>query len=191
MTSHNHTPSLHTLPIELTYRILDHLRPLDLLLSVRNVCTRLDAITDTYHPYTVKSVFTLRASVRTRVSLHASQSRRVQQYLPMDPAGTDCFRRYFCRGCLLTENHSSGGESQIATYFESTLSEIFKILIWNDSRNWQFSQFLQFLRVWISDYHREMSQNYLLRWGVRWGWGWGWRTRFLIFGYPVRVLVLS
>ena len=85
MTSYNLTPSLQTLPIELAYRILDHLDPVDILLSVRTVCTRLDAITDTYHPYTVKSVITLRASVRTLVSLYTSQCRRVQQYLPMDP----------------------------------------------------------------------------------------------------------
>ncbi|CAF4224913.1 unnamed protein product [Rotaria sp. Silwood2] len=43
--------SLHTLPIELVYRILDNLIPLDILLSVYNVCTRLDFIIDTYHRY--------------------------------------------------------------------------------------------------------------------------------------------
>jgi len=42
-----------TLPIELIYRILDNLDELTILLSMRNVCRRLDAITDTYHRYQV------------------------------------------------------------------------------------------------------------------------------------------
>ena len=49
------TPSLLTLPIEPVCRILDYLLPVDILLSVRNVSSRLDVITDTYHPYTVGS----------------------------------------------------------------------------------------------------------------------------------------
>jgi len=47
------TLSLLTLPVEIVYRILDNLERLEILLSVRNVCTRLNAITDTYHPYQV------------------------------------------------------------------------------------------------------------------------------------------
>ena len=47
-------PSLLTLPIELVCRVLDHLNPLDILLSIRDVCTRLDAISDTYYPYQVR-----------------------------------------------------------------------------------------------------------------------------------------
>ncbi|CAF0901591.1 unnamed protein product [Rotaria sordida] len=43
--------SILTLPIELVYRILDNLNDLTILCSVRNVCTRLNAITDTYHRY--------------------------------------------------------------------------------------------------------------------------------------------
>lgn len=46
--------SLHTLPIELVYRILDKLNVLTILLSVRDVCKRLNTITDTYHRYQVK-----------------------------------------------------------------------------------------------------------------------------------------
>jgi hypothetical protein len=42
-----------TLPIELIYRILDNLDELTILLSMRNVCIRLDAITNTYHRYQV------------------------------------------------------------------------------------------------------------------------------------------
>jgi hypothetical protein len=44
---------LCTVPIELVYCILDYLEPLDILVSVRDVCLRLNAITDTYHPYQV------------------------------------------------------------------------------------------------------------------------------------------
>ena len=47
------TSSLFVLPIELIYRILDHLQLKDVYLSVRNVCQRLDSITDTYHRYQV------------------------------------------------------------------------------------------------------------------------------------------
>ncbi len=45
--------SLLTLPIELVYRILDHLDDLTILLSVRDICIRLNAITDTYYRYKV------------------------------------------------------------------------------------------------------------------------------------------
>ena len=51
--SSNTTPSLIVLPIELIYRILDHLQLKDIFLSVRNLCQRLDSITDTYHRYQV------------------------------------------------------------------------------------------------------------------------------------------
>ena len=45
--------SLLTLPVELVYRILDNLNDRSLFTSVRNVCTRLDLIIDTYHRYRV------------------------------------------------------------------------------------------------------------------------------------------
>ncbi len=48
--------NLHTLPVELVYRILDHLDQLTILLSCRNVCIRLNAITETYHRYKVKDI---------------------------------------------------------------------------------------------------------------------------------------
>ena len=51
--SSNTTSSLILLPIELIYRILDHLQLKDVFLSVRNVCQRLDSITDIYHRYQV------------------------------------------------------------------------------------------------------------------------------------------
>jgi hypothetical protein len=51
--SYNNTASLNALPIELIYCILDHLSPKDILLYFRNVCERLNSVTDLYHPYQV------------------------------------------------------------------------------------------------------------------------------------------
>ncbi len=47
------TLSLHTLPVELVYKILDKLHYLEILLSCRDVCSRLNAIIDSYHRYKV------------------------------------------------------------------------------------------------------------------------------------------
>lgn len=47
------TLSFHTLPVNLVYHILDHLDLSSIVFSVREVCTRLNAITDTYHRYQV------------------------------------------------------------------------------------------------------------------------------------------
>ncbi len=52
--------SLHTLPVELVYRILDNLNEKTIFLSLRNVCTRLNTIIDTYNPYQVNFSFTLK-----------------------------------------------------------------------------------------------------------------------------------
>jgi hypothetical protein len=54
--SEKRTFHLQTLPAELVYRILDNLDQLTIVLSCRNVCTRLNAITDTYHRYKVKDI---------------------------------------------------------------------------------------------------------------------------------------
>jgi hypothetical protein len=48
---------LHTLPIELIYRIFDNLDVLTILLSLRDVCMRLNTILDTYYRYKVKNIF--------------------------------------------------------------------------------------------------------------------------------------
>jgi hypothetical protein len=54
MSMSNNMPlSLHTLPVELVYRILDSLDDATIFLSCRNVCTRLNAIIDTYKRYQV------------------------------------------------------------------------------------------------------------------------------------------
>jgi hypothetical protein len=45
--------SLLTLPAELVYRVLDNLNEKVIFLSLRNVCTRLNIIVDTYHRYQV------------------------------------------------------------------------------------------------------------------------------------------
>jgi len=51
--SNNIAPHLLTLPIELIFRILDNLDDFTILCSVRNVCTRLNTITNVYHRYQV------------------------------------------------------------------------------------------------------------------------------------------
>ncbi len=58
-------PSLHTLPVELVYRILDNLDELTILLSCRNVCERLNAITDTYYRYQVFFDFIMKSHSST------------------------------------------------------------------------------------------------------------------------------
>ncbi len=49
--------SLFTLPIEFVNRILDHLSDFNILCSMRNVCTRINAIVDIYHRYQVNFFF--------------------------------------------------------------------------------------------------------------------------------------
>ena len=44
---------LMSLPIELIYRILDHLDPFEIMLSACDVCLQLDQIIKTYPPYQV------------------------------------------------------------------------------------------------------------------------------------------
>lgn len=51
------TISLHTLPVELVYCILDNLDQLTILLSVRNVCIRLNTVIDTYNRYQVSKFY--------------------------------------------------------------------------------------------------------------------------------------
>jgi hypothetical protein len=57
----NMAPSLHSLPVELVYRILDNLDDKTILISCRDVCTRLNEITDTYHRYQVILGFTIKS----------------------------------------------------------------------------------------------------------------------------------
>ena len=51
------TVSLHTLPVEIVYQILDNLTTKALFISTRNVCQRLDTIINSYHRYLVKLDF--------------------------------------------------------------------------------------------------------------------------------------
>ncbi len=55
--------SLATLPIDLIYRILDNLDPLEILLSVQDVCTRLNAIIESYHQYKVNFIWIFKKSL--------------------------------------------------------------------------------------------------------------------------------
>ena len=45
--------SLHTLPVELVFRILDNLDVLTIFWSLQSVCQRLNTILSVYHPYKV------------------------------------------------------------------------------------------------------------------------------------------
>jgi len=50
------TLSLHTISIELVYRILDNLDEQAIFLSMKNVCQRLDAVIESYHQFRVKKI---------------------------------------------------------------------------------------------------------------------------------------
>ncbi|UJR29461.1 hypothetical protein I4U23_010673 [Adineta vaga] len=49
--------NLHTLPVELIYRVLDHLDMQTILLSTYDVCIRMNTIIDTYQPYKLDNFF--------------------------------------------------------------------------------------------------------------------------------------
>jgi hypothetical protein len=57
---HKMSLSLHTLPVELVYRILDQLNDKALFVSCSNVCARLNNIINTYHRYQVIIDFTMK-----------------------------------------------------------------------------------------------------------------------------------
>jgi hypothetical protein len=66
---------LLTLPVELIYRILDNLDELTILLSIRNVCARLNAIINTYHRYQVKLCYIFRIfEYRIYLDVHYTES---------------------------------------------------------------------------------------------------------------------
>lgn len=50
----NCEPNFSTLPMDLIYRILDYLDPLEVLLSIRDTCMRLNVLTDIYHRFQVR-----------------------------------------------------------------------------------------------------------------------------------------
>lgn len=56
--------SFLTLPVEIIYRILDNVDILTIEISVRNVCTRLKAITDTYRECQVNFNLILKKEVK-------------------------------------------------------------------------------------------------------------------------------
>jgi len=58
--SGNSNISLITLPMEIIYPILDYLDELTIMLSLRGLCARLDAIIDSYRSYQVNSIFILK-----------------------------------------------------------------------------------------------------------------------------------
>jgi hypothetical protein len=63
--------SLHTLPVEIVYRILDHLDTFAILVSCRNVCEKLNDITDTYYRYRVILIFHFQAHTVLLLSIYS------------------------------------------------------------------------------------------------------------------------
>lgn len=57
-------PCLLTLPVELVYRVMDHLDELAILCSIRKVCRRIDTIVDTYYRYQVNFSLIKYSSIR-------------------------------------------------------------------------------------------------------------------------------
>ena len=55
--SNTNTHSLHTLPVELVYRVLDKLSLYEIVCSMLNVCTRLNAIVNSYHRDEVSFIY--------------------------------------------------------------------------------------------------------------------------------------
>jgi hypothetical protein len=62
--SHQTTLSLHTLPVQLVYRVLDHVDEKTIFMSCYGVCQRLNAIIDTYKPYQVSFHFISSSALR-------------------------------------------------------------------------------------------------------------------------------
>ncbi|CAF1108559.1 unnamed protein product [Adineta steineri] len=61
--------SLHTLPVEMVYRILDNLNPSTIFWSMETVCQRLNAILDSYDRYKAFDTLKLRSSRISDVQL--------------------------------------------------------------------------------------------------------------------------
>jgi hypothetical protein len=57
--------SLHTLPVELVYRILDNLSLGTIVCSMLNVCTRLNGIVNTYHRNEVNFIYIIFRTLKT------------------------------------------------------------------------------------------------------------------------------
>ncbi len=76
-TSNNMPVSLHTLPVELVYRILDNLGDVTLFVACRNVCTRLNDITDSYHRYQVIFDFIMQSSSHDFSSVSFSSEKYI------------------------------------------------------------------------------------------------------------------
>ena len=81
------TPSLSTLPIELVYRILDHLETKTIFYLVHSVCARWNLIIDTYQPYQVRL---------TRCTFHACcrVSDAMRKWFSFSSDVGRCFHKY-------------------------------------------------------------------------------------------------
>ena len=72
---------LHNLPVEMVYRILDHLKDKDLFLSINNVCQRLNTILNSYHRYQVNNIKTLQSFSMKNTTFLISRDYMNEDYL--------------------------------------------------------------------------------------------------------------
>jgi hypothetical protein len=102
--SNQMTPSLHTLPVELVYRILDNLDDKAIFLSCRNICTRLNAITDTYRRYQVTFDFIMKAYTHHLWTILFFSKKYIIliTFLVYDFKKTDFIGYYSILGCILS-----------------------------------------------------------------------------------------
>ena len=56
--------SLHTLPLDIVYRIFDHLSDKDLFISATNICQRLNSVQISYHRFRVSAQYYLFGSLK-------------------------------------------------------------------------------------------------------------------------------
>ncbi len=81
---HKMSLSLHTLPVELVYRILDQLNDKALFVSCSNVCARLNNIINTYHRYQVIIDFTMKLHFHHIFQAYNSFHEYIQVYYIYD-----------------------------------------------------------------------------------------------------------
>jgi hypothetical protein len=98
------TLSLHTLPVELVYRILDNLDDKTIFMSCSNVCARLNAITGTYHRYQVTFDFIMKSYPHHLWSMWFFSRKYIIliTFSVPDFKNTDFLRYYSILGCILS-----------------------------------------------------------------------------------------
>jgi hypothetical protein len=99
--------SFHTLPVELVYRIFDNLDVLTILLSLRDVCIRLNIILDTYHRFKVKKIFSKKANETEKfeyLDIHCIRSYKQRDRLSKIKVSCQCFTKLHCKKMISVLN---------------------------------------------------------------------------------------